>query len=125
MGTPKADKTKLEQRGASNDGTSVYMTGQVWGLISELTSNFPRGYTGLPRVDINPPAPDSPYRLLDLGSKQIRLFELLLAEGSCSVRGNFTYEYTHGCPAYTALSYTWGELTETRLIKIGGCTVDI
>lgn len=67
-----------------------------------------------------------PYGHLDLQAKQIRLLELLPAvPGTSSVQGTFRYEYLSQCPPYTALSYTWGDSTDTRQVNFDGYKINV
>jgi hypothetical protein len=63
-----------------------------------------------------------PYSRLDASCQQIRLLELYPSTDTLEVQGSFRcVELSHSnSPKYIALSYTWGEETTCREIKIDG-----
>lgn len=67
-----------------------------------------------------------PYLELDFSSQQIRLFELYPKTEATDIQGSFLCVELTACPAYTALSYTWGDATDPRQITVGGSgTIDV
>ncbi|KAI1423497.1 heterokaryon incompatibility protein-domain-containing protein [Xylaria sp. FL1777] len=62
--------------------------------------------------------PSSPYRGFVLDSQQIRLFRLDPRTTASRITGSFTCAELSSCPAYTALSYTWGDGAINRKIAI-------
>ncbi|ORX95479.1 heterokaryon incompatibility protein-domain-containing protein [Clohesyomyces aquaticus] len=69
---------------------------------------------------------DGLYAALNLSSREIRLFDLLpKATNDGEVRGVFRYRTLSSQASYTALSYTWGDPTDVRQIKVNGKSVDV
>lgn len=67
-----------------------------------------------------------PYLELDFSSQQIRLFELDPRNETTDIQGSFRYVELTACPAYTALSYAWGDATGIQQITVGGGgTIDV
>ncbi|KAI0196918.1 heterokaryon incompatibility protein-domain-containing protein [Astrocystis sublimbata] len=64
--------------------------------------------------------PSSPYRKLVLDNQQIRLFQLEPGRKTSDITGSFVCVELSSCPAYTALSYTWGDEQIRRKMAISG-----
>jgi hypothetical protein len=71
-------------------------------------------------AQVKRPKPEGNYSRLHLSQKEIRLFELLPKSNSEEIQGSFVYADLSNCPAYTALSYTWGEPKRIRKVKLHG-----
>ncbi|KAH6714822.1 heterokaryon incompatibility protein-domain-containing protein [Leptodontidium sp. MPI-SDFR-AT-0119] len=66
------------------------------------------------------------YGTLGRSCQQIRLFELLPGTGMTDVVGGFHCIDLSKCPTYTALSYAWGDQTDSENMKIdGGTTISV
>ncbi|KAI0809431.1 heterokaryon incompatibility protein-domain-containing protein [Xylaria sp. FL0064] len=62
--------------------------------------------------------PLTPYRRLVLNNRQIRLFQLNPGTTTSGITGSFICAELFSRPAYTALSYTWGDMETGRKITI-------
>jgi hypothetical protein len=60
------------------------------------------------------------YSRLRPSERDIRLFELLPQSKDNKIRGSFIYTHLSACPAYTALSYTWGEAKDLQTVHLPG-----
>lgn len=60
------------------------------------------------------------YRTLETGSRQIRLIVLRQPTDSTDVDCGLEYTSLNENPAYEALSYTWGDPSDTAEIKVNG-----
>ena len=82
------------------------------------------GNTTCPDFSTTAASAEVPYLKLDLRGQQIRLFELYPRAEASYIEDSFRCVDLSTCPAYTALSYTWGDRTKCREIKIhGGATI--
>ncbi|PVH79408.1 hypothetical protein DL98DRAFT_655500 [Cadophora sp. DSE1049] len=57
---------------------------------------------------------------IDLSCQQIRLFELTSITGASTIEGAFRLVSLSASVTYAALSYTWGNPDENKLIQVGG-----
>ncbi|KAN0110910.1 HET domain containing protein [Hyaloscypha variabilis] len=71
-------------------------------------------------AQVKRPKPEGNYSRLHLSQKEIRLFELLPKSNGEEIQGSFVYADLSNCPAYTALSYTWGEPKHIQMVKLHG-----
>ena len=97
-------------------------------LPAQRTCIHPKFRSEQHSVDIStvPTDAESVYPTLNLCSRQIRLFQLYPRSKAADIQGSFHCVSLEAPPAYTALSYTWGDAIHPRRITVdSNTTIDV
>jgi hypothetical protein len=88
------------------------------GLAPTSTAKLPKQHVLGSSTTTTRSGSASPYLKLNFSSQQIRLFELYPGTEASNIECSFRCIELSACPAYTALSYTWGDQTACRQVKV-------
>lgn len=121
----------VDGRASTSGATSVALSGQAsWRQIVTqkpiLRQRQPaHSMTEGPLCTTPTSSTIAPHEALAYGAGQIRLFRLHPDAGDGHIQGHFIHVDIVLCPAYTTLSYAWGDVSKTRKITIDEMSYEV